>query len=126
MYRRSLQPSKENIQHFKHGICFLWFIFTLLDPDPADQNQADQSGSGSTTLDVSPIEFMPQKVVNLISKTEMSLYRNGSNILLRNKGKNKLALWSCVPWFYTKFDLESEPYSSERSVSEFTHYSAGR
>jgi hypothetical protein len=49
-YRRSLQPSKENIQHFKLEISslflFLRVIFALLypDPDPADQNP-----SGSET-----------------------------------------------------------------------------
>ncbi len=38
-YRRSLQPSKENIQHFKKRNLltfyqFLWVVFALLDPDP--------------------------------------------------------------------------------------------
>jgi hypothetical protein len=40
-YRRSLQPSKENIQHFKTFFLFLWVIFAFLDliesrsnPDP--------------------------------------------------------------------------------------------
>ncbi len=38
-YRRSLQPSKENIQHFETWkfwtfFLFLWVIFALLDPDP--------------------------------------------------------------------------------------------
>ncbi len=43
--RPSLQPSKENIQHFKswnlNFFLFLWvfFIFDLLDPDAADQNR---------------------------------------------------------------------------------------
>ncbi len=37
-YRRSLQPSKENIQHFKKWnlltfILFLWVIYVFLDPD---------------------------------------------------------------------------------------------
>jgi len=57
-YRRSLQPSKENIQHFKNikFLCFLflWVIFALMDPDPdpAIQINAEPcgSGSGSTTL----------------------------------------------------------------------------
>jgi hypothetical protein len=45
-----IQPSKVNIQLFKilkflHF--FLWVIFALLDPDPADQNQC---GSGFETL----------------------------------------------------------------------------
>jgi hypothetical protein len=44
-YRKSLQPSKENIQHFKtrssSKFLFLWAIFALLDPDP-------ESVSGST------------------------------------------------------------------------------
>jgi hypothetical protein len=38
-YRRSLQPSKENILHFKHEISslflILWVIFALLDLDPS-------------------------------------------------------------------------------------------
>ncbi len=46
-YRGSLQPSKENIQHFKTWnlfIClFLWVVFALLDPD-------SESGTGSTVL----------------------------------------------------------------------------
>ncbi len=37
-YRRSLRPSKENIQPFKWNfvtfLFFLWVIFALLDPDP--------------------------------------------------------------------------------------------
>ncbi len=37
-YRRSLQPSKENVHTWKHEISwhfsFLWVIFALLDPDP--------------------------------------------------------------------------------------------
>ncbi len=35
-YRRTLQPSKENIQHFKtwHFFLFLRVFFALLDPDP--------------------------------------------------------------------------------------------
>jgi hypothetical protein len=32
-YRRSLQPPKENIQHFIYCFLFYWVIFTLLDPD---------------------------------------------------------------------------------------------
>ncbi len=45
-YRRSLQLSKEAIQHFKtwtltNFFLLLWVIFALLDPDP-------ESGSGST------------------------------------------------------------------------------
>ncbi len=39
-YRSSLQPSKENIQHFKNEICklflFLWVFFALLDPTNPD------------------------------------------------------------------------------------------
>jgi hypothetical protein len=31
-YTRSLQPSKENMQHFH--LIFLWVIFALVDPDP--------------------------------------------------------------------------------------------
>jgi hypothetical protein len=52
-YRRSPQPSKENIQHFKTWTFlffqFLWviFIFALLDPD---QDQDSESGYGSTDL----------------------------------------------------------------------------
>jgi hypothetical protein len=38
LYRRSLQPSKDNIQQFKtwnfFTFYFLWVIFALLDPDP--------------------------------------------------------------------------------------------
>jgi hypothetical protein len=38
-YRRSLHPSKENIQHFQNMkfldfFLVLWVIFALLDPDP--------------------------------------------------------------------------------------------
>jgi hypothetical protein len=46
-YRRSLQPSKENIQHLKtQKFCFFLFlgvIFALLDPDPQSE-----CGSGSS------------------------------------------------------------------------------
>jgi hypothetical protein len=43
-YRRSLQPLKENIQHFKTLYLFLclWVFFALLDPDPGCK-----SGCGS-------------------------------------------------------------------------------
>ncbi len=54
-YRRSLHPSKENIQHFKPCNFFtLLVIFALLDtdPDPDEQNtvNADPCWSGFTTL----------------------------------------------------------------------------
>ncbi len=47
-YRRSLQPSKENIQYLKTWkfwtfFLFLWVIFALLDPDPDPQFEC---GSG--------------------------------------------------------------------------------
>ncbi len=47
-YRRSLQSSKENIEHLKkwyflNFLLFLWVIFALPDPDPLT------SGSGSET-----------------------------------------------------------------------------
>jgi hypothetical protein len=42
-YRRSLQPSKENIQQLKKWyfelFLFQWVFFALLDPELADQNQ---------------------------------------------------------------------------------------
>ncbi len=52
-YRKSLQLSKEAIQHFKtwtftNFFLLLWVIFGLLDPDPDSE-----SGSGST----GPIEY---------------------------------------------------------------------
>ncbi len=51
-YKRSLQPSKENIQHFKTWNLYfflnLWVIFALL--DPPTQINADPCRSGSTTL----------------------------------------------------------------------------
>jgi hypothetical protein len=44
-FRKSLQSSKENIQHFikMHNFTFLWVFFAHLDPDPdlADQNQCE-------------------------------------------------------------------------------------
>ncbi len=66
-YRRSLQSSKENIQHFKTWKFFTFFYFcgsflpswiririrnlnVDLDPDPASQINADPCGSGSSTL----------------------------------------------------------------------------
>jgi hypothetical protein len=44
-----LQPSKDNIQHFKLEVFHLWVIFALMDPgpDPVDQNEC---GSGSAPL----------------------------------------------------------------------------
>jgi hypothetical protein len=52
-YRRSLQPSKVNIQHFKRWkFCsffnFFFVIFPLLDPDP-DPQFVCGSGSGSNS-----------------------------------------------------------------------------
>ncbi len=54
-YRRSLQFSKEAIQHFKtwtftNYCLLLWVIFAILDPDPDSEYE---SGSGSTD----PIEY---------------------------------------------------------------------
>ena len=63
-YRRSLQFSKEAIQHFKtwtftNFFLLLWVIFALLDPDPDSEYGSGstgpdwiriQSGSGSETL----------------------------------------------------------------------------
>ncbi len=50
-YRRSLQPSKENIQYLKTKKIwtnlFLWVIFALLDPDPDPQFECG-FGSGSS------------------------------------------------------------------------------
>ncbi len=56
-YRRSLQFSKEAIQHFKtwtftNYCLLLWVIFALLDPDPYPDSEYG-SGSGSTD----PIEY---------------------------------------------------------------------
>ncbi len=55
VYPRSLQFSKEAIQHFKtwtftNNCLLLWVIFALLDPDPDSEYR---SGSGSTD----PIEY---------------------------------------------------------------------
>ncbi len=58
-YRRSFQPSKENIQHFKYYNFFLFFsvIFVLLNYDPdckygsgSGSRDPIESGSESTTL----------------------------------------------------------------------------
>jgi hypothetical protein len=49
-YRKSLQPSKENIQHFKNFITFslcLWVIFVIL------SGSRDHMESGSTALRIS-------------------------------------------------------------------------
>jgi hypothetical protein len=58
-YRRSLQLSKEVIQHFKTRtfkfFLLLWVIFALLDPDPDPLTRLnpdpDRYCSGSATLD---------------------------------------------------------------------------
>ncbi len=50
--KEAFSPQKTTYSTSKHGICFFVVHFALLDPDPADQNQADPSGSGSTALDV--------------------------------------------------------------------------
>jgi hypothetical protein len=53
-FRRSLQPSKENIQHFKKmkfiNFFLLWVIFALLDPDSdceSGYGSKDPTESGS-------------------------------------------------------------------------------
>jgi hypothetical protein len=62
-YKRSLQPSKENIEHFKtlkfFTFLYLWVIFALLnpDPEPASQINVDPCGSGSTTLLVGTVPY---------------------------------------------------------------------
>jgi hypothetical protein len=50
--KEAFSPQKTTSSTSKHGICIFVVHFALLDQDPADQNQADSSGSGSTTLDV--------------------------------------------------------------------------
>jgi hypothetical protein len=46
-YKRSLQFSKENIQHFKiNFFLLLWVIFALVDPEP---NSEYESGSTDPT-----------------------------------------------------------------------------
>jgi hypothetical protein len=64
-YRRSLQLSKEAIQHFKTLIlkkCLpLWFIFALLDPDPdSESGSTDPIESGSNP-DPDPQPFQQQQ-----------------------------------------------------------------
>ncbi len=61
-YKRSLQLSKENIQHFEiwYLLIFLllWVVFALMDPDPdseygsgsTDPIESIQFGSGSATM----------------------------------------------------------------------------
>ncbi len=64
-YRRSLQPSKQNIQHLRKlnlltlsYVCALWVIFALLDPDP-DRDSGSGYGSrdpikSGSNLDTDP------------------------------------------------------------------------
>jgi hypothetical protein len=47
-YRRILHPSKDNIQHFKLEISLFWVIFSLLDPDPAFNMNADPDPQNCT------------------------------------------------------------------------------
>jgi hypothetical protein len=53
-YRRNLQPSKENIQHFKdeNSVLFSIFgvIFALLDPDPDPQFVCGSGSCGAPAL----------------------------------------------------------------------------
>jgi hypothetical protein len=57
-YRRTEKPSALKREHptlqnvkFLHFFLFLWVIFALLDPGPADKKiNADSCGPGSTTL----------------------------------------------------------------------------
>ncbi len=64
--RKSLQPSKENIQHFKSWkfctfLYFFWVIFALLDPDPQFE-----CGSGSAPkCHGSPTLALPVKNANI-------------------------------------------------------------
>ncbi len=77
--RRSLQPSKENMQHFKtwnfFTFSFLCILFALSDPDPdpADQNQC---GSGSATL-IYPVLLF-------------SLYRNARQLRCDTKSQFRI------------------------------------
>jgi hypothetical protein len=73
-YWRSLQLSKEAIQHFKtwtftNFFLLLWVIFALLDPDPDSE-----SGSGSTD----PIESGSGSATLLVSVLSCSLYSRHS------------------------------------------------
>jgi hypothetical protein len=72
-HRRSLQPSKENIQQskleifFPFSYFFVVVIFVLLDPDPAEQNQCG-SGYGSETLILSyRISFLKKETLSGVS-----------------------------------------------------------
>ncbi len=78
-YRRSLQPSKDNIQHFKTWnfltcliFLFLWVIFALLEPDPdSDLGSGSidpiESGSGSETLPKTTTKLTQKHVEKLTS-----------------------------------------------------------
>ncbi len=72
-YRRSLQPSKENIQHVKIWNFFSLFygvIFALLDPDPDSE-----SGYGSTDL-----KHCPKWLTCLVSSSSPRVSRREGSV----------------------------------------------
>ncbi len=109
-YRRSLQPSKQNIQYLKTWKFWTFFNFcgSFLpswiririrnlnadpDPDPATQINADLcgSGSGSETLFSAPTEFICQR-----SSSELSNIVAGSGLLFSSNrdSLSEIQLWT--------------------------------
>jgi hypothetical protein len=112
--RRSLQPSKENIQHFKTWkfssffyICgsFLpfWIWIRILiqnvdpDPDPATQINADLCESGSTTLVSDPDSLNPDKIILLI---RIRIHILNADPDPDPGGQNDLQIWKKVKNFH--------------------------
>ena len=85
-HRRSLQLTKEAIQHFKTWFFFLNVIFALLDPDPYSNygsgsngpieygsNTDPDPGSGSTTLDLRPINPEGCTILYIVHMGDLSI-----------------------------------------------------
>ncbi len=76
-YRRSLPPSKENIQHFKKlnllTFLFLCVMFSFLEPDPDSESRSgsrDPIESGSTT------EYKVKNDKKTLTSSSESLWQN--------------------------------------------------
>ncbi len=124
-YRRSLQFSKEAIQHFKtwtfkKNCLLLWVIFALLDPDP-DPDPDSEYGSGFGSTD--PIEYGsntdpdpdPQPCWKLVYNPELRIrdVYMGSRMFIWDTGSE---------FFPSRIRIKVFKYLTQEIVSKLSEY----
>ncbi len=106
-YSRSLQPSKENIQHFKilnllpFFLSILWVIFTLLDPDPDLDCEAGSRSRGPIESESNP-DLDPQHWLRQCFIYTCSI----GSVVVRKMGSMYTVFFS----FFIHFALQMLPF----------------